>query len=653
MGEWDVIGTSPVAKPQAQTAPAQNGWDVVGQTEQMKGPMRIPAMIASNAGEGLAALGGVPGDLEDLAEAGGTAIRKAITGDGTPYPRDPFRIRSRDIIGVGKKLGVFERPDLAPQDTTEKYIAAGSRGAGASIPLALSGGTAAPFILGSGITSGLGSQLGEDLFPKHPIAGGFFGGMLGGAGLTGLTNTGGRVINASRGIGNEMTDAYRTAGITPRLAGDASDSKVLKGLQAFAAKSPASMARVGHAADQTAGEFGNAAEGIASQLGRAQTMQDVGTALQGQSKAWMDRFKMTNANNWGALDGMFPTGVKVSNYQKTLGQISEDLPQAGNTAKVLQPGLTSQLKQALAADLGDNTGQQITDALPWQAVKGIRTRLGEMLEDPNLPADTSTAEIKRLYAALTNDMKAAAKAAGPKAEEAFNNANAFTSKGHDFIDNVLRPIIKDGQTPEGAAGTVLPKLNKGGTLIDQLRQEMPDAANEVAAFKVRDMASALAGRQNAAGNAVSPSTFLTDWNKLSPEAKQALFEDPAVQKKLAAMAKVSEGIKATLAKMNHSNTAAHADWKDALGLPGRIAAAAFAGHTLGAEAGLGTHGALIGAGAMLAPEIGGWTAGRLTTSPRLTSYFAAPGVIDPRTGRLLAGVGTYGGMQRALNAPSN
>ena len=98
-------------------------------------------------------------------------------------------------------------------------------------------------------------------------------------------------------------------------------------------------------------------------------------------------------------------------------------------------------------------------------------------------------ELKRLYKGLSGDMQDAVTAQGPNAEAAFQFASDSTKQGHSFIDNVLRPFVKEGAAPETAATSVLNSANRGDSLIGPIRQEMPDAANELAAYKLRDMAA--------------------------------------------------------------------------------------------------------------------------------------------------------------------
>jgi hypothetical protein len=648
MADWDVVSTTPAAASPTKTG---NAWNVAGETPQMSGLARIPALIASSVGEGAANIAAIPGEMANLGYGLGNKIGEWIKPD-TKSGSSPaaaavlhHMIRSQDVADFGERTGLWERPDLTPQDNGERYIAAGARGAGSAIPALLGGPAAVVPALVSGTASGVGSQAGADLMPDHPVVGALIGGLAGGFGATGAMGMARKGVNAANNVGNATTDAYADLGMTPRLSGDVTDNKFLKGLQAFAAKTPFGAGKIAKAASQTADEFGAASDRVASTLGSAATAQDVGTVLQGESKNWMDRFKLANQKNWNALDQYFPDigfakRVNVSNYSKALDSISDDLPAAPATAKVLQPGFTRQLADALKQDIGES------DVLPWRTVKGIRSRIGEMLEDPNLPADAGTAELKRLYAGLSKDMQAAVKEAGPEAEAAFKTANTVTANGHKFIDGILRPLIREGQTPEGAASSVLPKMNKGGSVITQIRQEMPAAADEIAAFKIRDMTAAAAGKQNATGDAVSSSSFLTDWNKLSPEAKAALYQDPGVRQKLDSMAKVSEGIKDTMAMANHSNTGSHNSYAAMFHAIKDAVLGGVGGHMVG-----GHSGSLIGAGLGLSAPMGGYFASALTSSPRLTSYFAAPGLLNPGAARLATGLGLVPAAQQPRQIP--
>jgi hypothetical protein len=95
-----------------------------------------------------------------------------------------------------------------------------------------------------------------------------------------------------------------------------------------------------------------------------------------------------------------------------------------------------------------NAVAQIEDAiarpegLTYEGIKNLRTSIGEMLKKPNLmPANTSEAELKGIYAALSDDLRNAVRTAGgEKAAAAFERANAFKAKTASQVE-ALNKIV--------------------------------------------------------------------------------------------------------------------------------------------------------------------------------------------------------------------
>jgi hypothetical protein len=213
---------------------------------------------------------------------------------------------------------------------------------------------------------------------------------------------------------------------------------------------------------------------------------------------------------------------------------------------------------------------------------------------------------------------------GPNAQAAFAKAQQLTKNGHTFIENVLSNIISgDKISPEQAASAALRGTGAGGTPLAAIRQEMPQAADELAAYKLRDMALANAGQQSADLNRLSPGTFLTDYAKLAPEAGQALFSgDPRVQ----ALATVGDSMKNTARMLNTSNTGTYQAMRDTIGalVPGGAVAGAAVN---------GAPGATIGAlGALLGPLAANYGAARVATSPWLAQILSSQAAALPSAG---------------------
>jgi hypothetical protein len=84
------------------------------------------------------------------------------------------------------------------------------------------------------------------------------------------------------------------------------------------------------------------------------------------------------------------------------------------------------------------------------------------------------------------------------------------------------------------------------------------------------MGAATPGAQNISGDMFSPNTFVTNWNKLAPEAKSSMFGGKKYKELRAALdnlGEVAEVVKDSGAVRNYSNTAAISGVLNALSNP--------------------------------------------------------------------------------------
>lgn len=607
---------------------------------QISGFYRAPAMIGSNLAKGALEGAGSIGDLQDLIQRGVDPLADALSralGIAPASKPTPSALSSSNLLTAARYVGAVDRPDLAPNGQGEKTIAAAAEGAGSTLPFLplASGGWLASGARGlaQGATAGVGGETAAELVPAHPDIARAVGGLAGAYGSGKMLNAGNRVAGAVMGNSTPTLDAYRNLGIDPTLAGDVTGSPTLQMMQSYAAKAPGGAARVHAASAAAVDQWGRALEDTAANLGNATTAQQAGEALQGETKNWLNQFKADSQQAWNGVDAQIPqsTPVPTPNYKATLSAVRQQMPGAPATAGTLQPGISRDLLQSLTYDT-------VRGPISWQDAKGIRTRIGEMISDPKLVGDTGYTDLKRIYGALSDDMGAAAAAQGPQAQTAFDQANALTRNGHGFIENVLSRLLKGNQiSPEQAANAALNSAPSGGTLLGEIRQQMPQAADELAAYKLRDMGLANAGQQNAAASRVSPSTFLTDRAKLSPEALNALFADPVAAQRLQDLSTVGDSMKSTERFLNTSNTGTHAATGHAMAGFASAVPAAIEGYHLGGIPGAaGSLGAAIAA-----PYVPSFLAGRLTTSPALTRLLAAPPAVPPQSSSLLSTAGSY------------
>lgn len=225
----------------------------------------------------------------------------------------------------------------------------------------------------------------------------------------------------------------------------------------------------------------------------------------------------------------------------------------------------AQAKNDLAAEVERAKTPLQDGSLSWEDMKRLRTIVGQIAGSPSLASDGAQKQaIKSLYGALSNDMRATAEAQGPKALAVFNRANAFWRARETRIENVITPILgKDlAKTPEAAFRQIESWAGDKGSFVrtaQALRSMPEDEANAIRATIFSRLGNAPAGGQNGAGEVFSPSTFITQWNKMPPNAKAVLFPGKEYQQDIADIVNIAEAQKAAskFANTSHTATAMH------------------------------------------------------------------------------------------------
>ena len=644
--------TAPAPGPQTEPTLAAD-WNPEDQVGGSAAAMARPAeVIGSGLLRGGAQLVGLPGDLERLARA------------GTILPSS-----QNTVGGLTRAMADIGVPLATPQTSGERYINAAAEGVGSTLPLALipgvgEAGMAARAGLGvvQGAAMGAGGEAGRELAPNAPALGTLAGALAGGGAAGMALGAGGRLAAYLAGTAEDPLAAYKALDITPRLAGDVTQNPTLQGLQATAMRAPGG-AQAQHALQATTDEFGAAAEKIAARMDPtgaatpATTLQSAGQTLQDQARQWLTKWRGDSQDAWDAVGAKIPdsTPVDMTPVTAALRNTQAAMPNMPATAKLLTDPVFDQLSQSIASDIAAGGGG---NALPWADVRALQQRVGTNLESSLVAGDPAAAQWRQLYGALSDATGNTAATSGAAAEYA--GARDLTSSGHNYIDSVLNRVINSKNpaqntiTPEAAAGFALGGTSRGGTVVQQIRDQMPDAADALGAYKLRSMASAKPFGQSAAGDAASPSSYLTGLNQLSPEAKAALFPDAQTAEDMGNLATVADSMRSTYQKFgNPSGTGsavAHAT-------PGLLAAGgAEEGGRRGWEEG-GAWGALKGAlagagtGALLgyAP---GYALSNLTARPSLTRLLAQPSVL-PSTSWIGSAAPISGRLGRAAAATAS
>lgn len=211
--------------------------------------------------------------------------------------------------------------------------------------------------------------------------------------------------------------------------------------------------------------------------------------------------------------------------------------------------------KAVATVLG---GATRPGGLTFEGIKDLRTRVGEMVDTGIFPEGMSQGELRRIYGALSDDLKAAARnTGGSDAVAAFEKANSLNRVVEQWKDKLEKVIGSDSRSGEGVTEAII-RLAGTGASADAKTLAMARAAVPEDAW--RNVASTAISRLGQRKNGEwSPATFLTDYAELSDRGKSLLFGglDTKLAPFLDDIVKVSEKFGEAGKLANTSGTAGH------------------------------------------------------------------------------------------------
>jgi hypothetical protein len=418
---------------------------------------------------------------------------------------------------------------------------------------------------------------------------------------------------ATRGVlrGSDATPlreniaAFQAAGAMPTVA-QATGRQGVQAVEQTLGRLPGGAGVIGRAREMQAEQLGRGVEQVASRLSPRVGSEQAGRSIERGVQAFMSERSRKATELYNRAGQLLPpnTRLPLTNTQQTLSDIVRLTPGAESTTAQLVNPKIQQIATAVGEDLMASQGQ----GLPYSAVKELRTRVGAELDNFSLSADRPTAELKKLYAALSRDLEAAAKG-NPQAAQAMRRANDFYRASQNRIDLIERVVSKNGG-PERVFSAALSGTKDGATTLRAVMQSLPkDAQRDVTAAVVRRLGRAKPGQQDDLSETFSPETFLTNWNTLSPEARRVLFDrfGPTFSSDMSKVAKAMSAVRdSARVGANPSGTAGAAANQAALG---GMVVAALTGQP-------GVAGGI--AGGMATANL----SARLFTNPRFVSWLA-------------------------------
>jgi hypothetical protein len=427
---------------------------------------------------------------------------------------------------------------------------------------------------------------------------------------TGIAKSG-KVIGKASG---DVFDAFKRSGVEP-VAGAVSGNKTIQSIEQALSKLPISSDIIGNKASMVLDQISDFALKIANKASPVDGREMVGVSIKRGAKTFVTNFKDTANKLYGQLDEFIPAKQRVATptFRQVLDDVSGQFKSDPAFAEILDSPLIKQLGNALAKSEKDG-------GMSYGTLKALRTKIGAAIDDFSLVNDTSKAELNRLYGALSDDMAISAANAGPEALKVFNRANTFWGAGRSRIDDVLQPVINKAYDHE-IFQAAMSGSKHSAQKLRTLKKSLPvDDWNKIVGQQIREMGNATPGAQNAAGDLFSPSTFMTNYNKLSSEAKKIMFSGQGFKGLESAMddlVTVSSSLKEVAGMANNSRTAEQLMYMNILtgGLGGAVGSQQEGGSAEGMVKGMA-----IG---MVSP----YAAAKLITNPAFVRWLAEGGKI--------------------------
>lgn len=364
-----------------------------------------------------------------------------------------------------------------------------------------------------------------------------------------LKRLGGAIISPVRGgPGARATlEDFVQAGIPIRGAGGAiSGTRAVQATEMALSKLPTSARTMQVSAQRTSEALANELDRIVTGVGAARTKLAAGRALIKGVDSFVGRVRDTGKRLFNKIPIVGSTPVAMTN---TSGFISENLAVFRNDPE-LASLVVPQKFQGILTAIERNDGR-----LTWEAVKRLRTSVGEKITDLAIDSDASKKQWASIYRVLSEDMEGAALAKGGNVLRQWEQAKRFWSTALTRLE-LIESVTRSTQS-ERAFGAALAGSRDGPTLLLALRKSVPkDLWGDFVSASLHQMGLANPGAQDALGELFSPRTFLTNWNRLSPGAKTAMFgRTVPLRRELDRLARITASFRDLEAVANPSGTA--------------------------------------------------------------------------------------------------
>jgi hypothetical protein len=403
---------------------------------------------------------------------------------------------------------------------------------------------------------------------------------------------------------------------------------------------PGGAGRIAQFGEQQQAAIGGKVEQIAEGLSRA-TPTTAGKAIERGAESF--RESTIGFGKGSTASKLYDEAEKLigknhtvvpKNTMAFLEEITTPIPGLERTSRSTM--ITSPEMQSIADDLMadmSNLAQQGKQGFSYEGMKALRSRIGNAIGSSLFNPNVDTAQLRRMYGLLSQDI-AESLANNPKALSKLKRADLFYNKAMQRMDEVAKIVDKNGGG-EVIFNALVSGVKDGATRLTSVMRSLPlEAKKDVTAAVIRRMGTAKEGKgaSDIFADQFSSETFLTNYNKLSKEAKMALFGQAQYGKTffadMDAVAKAARNLRESgKYLMNTSGTARQSQFTSLFSAVASIPGLIAGGATESAAAGAIT----AGAAALGSAGIANLSA-RLMTNPKFVRWLATTTKLPPKVG---------------------
>lgn len=609
--------TLPKAEPQTQQAVPRQGNPLTN--------------FAQGFNQGIAGVAGMPVDtlmnVADLATAGYGALKGALGGKDLPEVSDRKNIVGSSEWILNKLRGVA--PTIADPAAPSSGWAALGRGTGAALPFT-NPAASIPKQLAMGAASGLGSQIGQDIGGTQ---GAIIGGMLPGMAASAIPMG---IRAAVRGTsGDQMAQNIadlKAAGVDSPSVGLASGNSGLRALENTMARVPVSGGVLRENMQNAQNQLQRTANDTRDALSQRYGPLAAGNAIDKGIAEFAAQKQAKASSLYDQINIPWTSQFQTPALMNAVTDMTRPIPGAPAISTGIlgkDSGLPALLKNQFNAD------QAATVGVPYQAIKEVRSNIGERIPQQIWDRSPGIQQTRGIYAALSEDLQNAAAKAGQSQQ--FNRANDYFRGMTNRIDAVTP--FADKAAPEASYLMFKSATRNSGSEAAKLVRTLPEAQRKVlAATAIDEMGTSIPSKQDGTGARFSSETFLTNWNKLDNSSKNALFgssiSGSQVRKNLDKIATASSLMRDQASVLgNSSGTGGAVGYASGLAGAGAVGAAVASGNYWAlAPAATAAFSLYGGAKALTNPQFVAWLAKSTEINPRnQAAYMARLGSIIQQT----------------------